>query len=255
MSNARAQIVHSRSRIGPAYRLLLRSGLVAGLLWTCGASAQVSAPMPTAAVDPYSAFIAEASQRFGTPERWIRAVMRAESRGDPRATSPKGAMGLMQIMPATWAYLSARYGLGANPYDPRANILAGAAYLRELSDRYDSPGFLAAYNAGPGRYDDFRAKGRPLPAETVAYVAAIAPAIGAAPLAPSVPAVAPDPLAWTRSALFIPRADNHPGTPVAQAGDAPTAPPLQIADRSAGPLDAPRDTIFVARLGSQAPRK
>src|SRR3546814_5730962 len=77
--------------------------------------------------------------------------MRVESRGDVRAVSPKGAMGLMQLMPDTWASLRVRLGLGANPYDPRDNILAGAAYLREMHDRYGSPGFLAAYNAGPGR--------------------------------------------------------------------------------------------------------
>src|SRR3546814_17844195 len=94
--------------------------------------------------------------------------MRVESRGDVRAVSPKGAMGLMQLMPDTWASLRVRLGLGANPYDPRDNILAGAAYLREMHDRYGSPGFLAAYNAGPGRYEEALA-GRPLPAETRAY--------------------------------------------------------------------------------------
>ena len=53
-------------------------------------------------------------------------------------------MGLMQIMPKTWIELRARYGLGADPYDPHDNILAGAAYIRQLHDRYGSPGFLAA---------------------------------------------------------------------------------------------------------------
>src|SRR3546814_2606835 len=91
--------------------------------------------------------------------------MRVESRGDVRAVSPKGAMGLMQLMPDTWASLRVRLGLGANPYDPRDNILAGAAYLREMHDRYGSPGFLAAYNAGPGRYEEYLA-GRPLPASS-----------------------------------------------------------------------------------------
>jgi soluble lytic murein transglycosylase-like protein len=75
-------------------------------------------------------------------------------------------MGLMQIMPETWATLRLRYGLGADPFDPHDNILAGAAYLRELHDRYGSPGFLAAYNAGPARYEDHLATGQPLPAET-----------------------------------------------------------------------------------------
>ena len=89
-------------------------------------------------------------------------------------------MGLMQIMPKTWTELRARYGLGADPYDPRDNILAGAAYIRELYDRYGAPGFLAAYNAGPGRYERHLATGRPLPDETQAYVATLAPMINRA---------------------------------------------------------------------------
>ncbi len=94
-------------------------------------------------------FVEQASRRFGVPVRWIRAVLDVESAGDVRARSPKGAMGLMQIMPATWAELRVRYNLGNDPYDPHDNILAGTAYLRELLDRYGSPGVFAAYNAGP----------------------------------------------------------------------------------------------------------
>ncbi|MET4259714.1 hypothetical protein ABIC09_004672 [Bradyrhizobium sp. S3.12.5] len=119
--------------------------------------------------DPVADFFEEASHRFGIPVRWVLAVIDVESAGDMRATSRKGAMGLMQIMPETWAELRLRYGLGNNPYNPRDNILAGTAYLRELHDRYGSPGFLAAYNAGPGRYEEHLA-GRPLPAETQAYL-------------------------------------------------------------------------------------
>ena len=112
------------------------------------------------------------------PEHWIRAVIRVESRGAVRPVSPAGAMGLMQIMPGTWAELRVRYRFGADPFDPRDNILAGTAYLREMYDRYGSPGFLAAYNAGPGRYEDYVARGRALPAETRAYVAVLAPLVG-----------------------------------------------------------------------------
>jgi hypothetical protein len=86
-------------------------------------------------------------------------------------------MGLMQIMPQTWSYLRARYELGADPYDPRDNILAGAAYIRELYQRFGTPGFLAAYNAGPERYEDHLSAGQPLPDETRQYVAKIAPTI------------------------------------------------------------------------------
>lgn len=104
--------------------------------------------------------------------------MHAESAGELYVVSPKGAMGLMQIMPSTWADLRKRYHLGANPYDAHDNIIAGAAYLRELLDRYGTLGFLAAYNAGPARWEDHLASGRPLPAETHAYLARLAPIVG-----------------------------------------------------------------------------
>ncbi len=117
--------------------------------------------------------------RFGVPARWIAEVMQIESRGDPRALSPKGAIGLMQIMPATYGSLAARYGLGADPWNVRDNIMAGAAYLRELYDRYGASGFLAAYNAGPGRWEDHLNGVRPLPGETVRYLSRLGPSIGA----------------------------------------------------------------------------
>jgi hypothetical protein len=123
---------------------------------------------------PYAGFVEEAAQRFSVPAAWIGAVMAIESGGDGRALSPKGAMGLMQIMPDTWSGLRARHRLGVDPYDPRDNILAGAAYLREMFDRFGSPGFLAAYNAGPRSYEEHLATGRPLPAETRHYVATLA---------------------------------------------------------------------------------
>ncbi|MCO6180812.1 lytic transglycosylase domain-containing protein [Ciceribacter sp. RN22] len=127
--------------------------------------------------DLWAGPIAEAAKRFDIPERWIRAVMAAESDSDPFAVSRKGAMGLMQIMPATWDELRGRYGLGEDAFDPRDNILAGAAYLAELYDLYGSPGFLAAYNAGPGRFERHLVSDEALPAETVAYVAKLLPMI------------------------------------------------------------------------------
>jgi soluble lytic murein transglycosylase-like protein len=158
-------------------------------------------------LDRYAADIAEASRRFGIPESWIRAVMRVESRGDVHAVSPKGAIGLMQIMPDTWAGLRLRYRLGRNPSDPRDNILAGAAYLREMHDRYGVAGFLAAYNAGPGRYQDYVSTGRPLPAETRAYVAALAPLIGGGQINRGV-GIAAGSNAWMRAPLFAVVADS-----------------------------------------------
>ena len=126
--------------------------------------------------------IAAAAHRFDIPEAWIAAVMRAESGGQATMDgepirSPAGAMGLMQVMPQTYAALRARYGLGADPRSPRDNILAGTAYLREMLDRYGAPWFLAAYNAGPARLDAFLHAGRALPAETQRYLAALEPQV------------------------------------------------------------------------------
>lgn len=135
-------------------------------------------PPPGPASDPWGPYVHEASGRFGVPERWIRQVMRQESGGQEDVVSWAGAMGLMQLMPDTYDLLRDRYSLGDDPYDPHNNILAGTAYIREMYDRYGAPGFLAAYNAGPGRLDRYLNEGQPLPAETVNYVASIAPRLG-----------------------------------------------------------------------------
>ncbi|GBQ30158.1 murein transglycosylase [Gluconacetobacter sacchari DSM 12717] len=127
-------------------------------------------PMQTASAAPFDAYVTEAATRMQIPSAWIAAVMQAESQGDTSAVSPKGAMGLMQIMPDTWRELRAALNLGADPYDPHDNITAGAAYLRYLHDRYGDAGFLAAYNAGPGRYEQFLTAGKTLPDETKKYV-------------------------------------------------------------------------------------
>jgi len=124
--------------------------------------------------------VREASARFAVPQTWVRAVIRQESGGreyfhGAPVTSTAGAMGLMQLMPATYAELAARYGLGDDPYDPHDNIMAGTAYISELAARYGSPGFLAAYDAGPRRVDDYLAGRSALPNETIAYLASVAP--------------------------------------------------------------------------------
>ena len=188
------------------------------------AGAQTSRRARSIPVDPYAAHIAEASLRFGIPAAWIRAVMRAETAGDPRAVSRAGAIGLMQVMPATWADLRVRHRLGADPFDPRDNILAGTAYLRELHDRYGSvPAMLAAYNAGPGRYEASLV-GRPLPGETRAYVAAIVPDIDGGKAAGPIVVAAADPLAWTRAPLFVaPSARTSDVEPVTVGSDAAAA--------------------------------
>lgn len=126
--------------------------------------------------DPWGPYITEASQRFDVPDAWIRGVMEVESGGyqfratGELTTSPVGAMGLMQLMPETYDEMRARYGLGDDAYEPHSNILAGAAYLREMYDAFGSPGMLAAYNAGPARLEDYLTHNRPLPDETRRYV-------------------------------------------------------------------------------------
>jgi D-alanyl-D-alanine carboxypeptidase len=154
---------------------------------TAAQSSEYAPPGPPD--DPWGPYLHEASQRFDFPEHWIREVMRQESGGQQYrngalTTSGSGAIGLMQVMPETYAELRERYGLGPDPYYPRDNILAGTAYLRELYRKFGSPAFLAAYNAGGGRVTDHLATGRPLPAQTVAYVAAIGPRIGAGSTVP-----------------------------------------------------------------------
>ena len=180
--------------------ILLLSAL--GALPADAGTAPASVPGAFEAGDPFAAWIAEASHRFDIPPSWIRDVMHVESRGDASAVSPKGAIGLMQLMPETWADLRLRYGLGSDPFDPRDNILAGAAYLRELHDRFGDAGFLAAYNAGPRRYGAFLATGRPLPDGTRAYIGALAPLItgdGAETRLAVVSAAA----SWSEAPLFV----------------------------------------------------
>lgn len=186
-------------------------------------------------------YVSEASQRFGLPAHWIYAVMRVESASKTHAVSPAGALGLMQLMPGTWARQRARLGLGKDPFDPRDNILAGAAYLREMYDNYGSPGFLAAYNAGPGRYQEWRDKGRPLPAETRAYVARIAPSLHAgtrsvdgSPATGMQQAIT----SWTHSALFPSRPYPPIGSRIGRDGESENERGI-AAPESADPVFAP----------------
>jgi hypothetical protein len=127
--------------------------------------------------------------------------MQVESGGNAQALSPKGAVGLMQIMPETYTALRQAFGLGVDPYQPRDNIMAGAAYMREMLDLYGTSGFLAAYNAGPARYDEHLATGEPLPEETQIYLSRLAPMLFGAQVG-SISATA-NPVTWTKSPLFI----------------------------------------------------
>lgn len=153
--------------------------------------------------------IAEASARCAIPEPWIVRVMRAESGGHASRNgrpirSPKGAMGLMQLMPATWADMRARLGLGSDPDDPRDNIVAGACYLRAMYDRFGYPGLFAAYNAGPARYVAYLAGEARLPGETVAYLGTVAGGPRTAAITANEP---------PRQLLFALRHDLAPSAP------------------------------------------
>jgi hypothetical protein len=196
--------------------------------------------------DPVAAAIAEASRRFGLPTTWIRAVMRAESGGDPRAVSPTGAMGLMQIMPATWEELRVRHALGDDPFDSRDNILGGTGYLRDLLDRYGSPGFLAAYNAGPGRYEE-RRSGRPLPDETRAYLATLAPLLDGAgqPVLVGTEG-ATHPPTWTAAPLFVALTDRRPTVNPARFGQPSNGLPAVSATRDPSAILPQPEGLFVA---------
>lgn len=214
------------------------------------AMAQSAPGLHSAAADLHAVHIAEASKRFGIPATWIIAVMRTESAGDVRAASSAGAMGLMQVMPDTWAELRVRYGLGRNPYDPRDNILAGTAYLREMWDRYgDIAAMLAAYNAGPARYDEHRSKGRPLSTETRAYVASLVSALRGERPSKGGSAIT-RPLDWREAAIFVGRDDGTPAvdpvSPDRAPNDARSLAPAKTETFAAAQPEA----IFVARNAS-----
>lgn len=177
------------------------------ILATADAPPQAVAQAPSR-IEHWRPYIAEAARRFRVPEAWIAAVMKAESAGLTRLngrpiTSRAGAMGLMQVMPDTYAAMRAQHRLGPDPYDPRDNILAGAAYLRALYERFGYPGLFAAYNAGPARYAAYLDASQPLPGETRAYLASLAQA-------PATPAMPPAILSGAR--LFFTLASPQPAS-------------------------------------------
>jgi hypothetical protein len=252
----------TRSRLAGASRPVAAC-LLLGVLAACGSTPQratIQAPVPSSGEwqrpnsyeppgpshDPWGPYIAQASRRFDVPERWIREVMRQESGGRQSATSRVGAMGLMQVMPGTYAELTRRYALGGDPYHPWDNIMAGTAYIREMYELYGSPAFLAAYNAGPRRLEDYLWGSRGLPDETRNYVARIGPRIdGSTPnrrAAPEVYAAAELPFNIPRGprqgdtatmlALREQRQNADPGIRVAQLPPGPVVRMEPIPDGS-----------------------
>ena len=218
--------------------------------------------------DPWGPYIKEAAAKFHVPEQWIRAVMRQESgghqylNGQP-TTSSAGAAGLLQVMPATYDTLAARYGLGSDPYDPHDNIMAGTAYIRQMYDQFGSPGFLAAYNAGPGRMNAYLAGRGSLPVETVNYMAAISPRLGpaepdgsSAPVqyasAASEPEFVPIPPTYVE-----PVADDQPAivqtaAQVIAPVPAPAAPPPASVPQTETALGDDRTVVVAALPGALA---
>ncbi|HTT84347.1 MAG TPA: lytic transglycosylase domain-containing protein [Rhizomicrobium sp.] len=175
--------------------LLRRTSFLLGLTAVLAATApSLAAAQPSAfqseqqmsyrqLMQRWNPLIAEASQRFDIPEIWICSVMQVESGGRTMSgenqpiTSSAGAMGLMQIMPSTYRDMQADHGLGPNPYSPRDNILAGAAYLHWLDGKYGYPALFAAYNDGPGNLAARLLDAGLLPAETRSYLARVTAAV------------------------------------------------------------------------------
>jgi hypothetical protein len=230
------------------------------------ANARRDYPPPGSPNDPWGPYIAEAAQRFDVPELWVRQVMRQESGGrlyenGQLITSDAGAMGLMQVMPETYEELRQRYGLGEDPFDPHDNILAGTAYIREMYDLYGSPGFLAAYNAGPARLDDYLTRNRPLPDETRNYVARIGPNIAGIYPQRLSPA---SQYAMNQVPIYIPPGPriprHHLPAPVALAASAPrgnawSRGELQLAALPEPPRPVPPPPSSARLLAFDAPAK
>jgi soluble lytic murein transglycosylase-like protein len=212
----------------------------------CGSSAaevavpaapSVSPASPTVAIDSYADEIARAASRFAIPARWIAAVMQVESAGRANAVSPKGAMGLMQLMPNTWSDMQARYHLGDNPFNPDDNIVAGAAYLKLLFDGFGASGFLGAYNAGSGHFRDYLAGLRPLSDETQRYLAKLARLLPELPIGTVLNSAGPA-QGWRAGSLFVAAAGVAAAVTAPSAGPSPdgsaNAPTFALAPQSVG---------------------
>ena len=188
-----------------SHKWLVAVSILAALGGVHGSGA-IAADRPTfCGTARWQPIIREAADRFGLPAAWLDAVIRAESAGcevmdGSPTTSSAGAMGLMQIMPETWKTYRARLRLGDDPYGAHDNIMAGAAYLSDLYRRFGSSGFLAAYQAGPKRYEEFLDDGRPLPRQTIDYIARVHEAIQRIDSRSAVPQSPDSPAA---SALFV----------------------------------------------------
>lgn len=243
---------------------LLVSAVLSVLVASCA-----SGPRTVSQADIDSS-VAEASKRFDIPELWIREVIRQESGGRTMMNgkpivSKAGAMGLMQLMPGTYEEMRRKHGLGSDPFDPHDNIIAGTAYLREMYNLFGAPGFLGAYNCGPGCYGDYLAGKRSLPGETKRYIASVGPRLNrttapngadivVATAADSAPIVAAPAPSYSAPAYSAPVVDSAPPpnyTPPPSAGRssvAVAALPPPTPSVSAPAVSAPAPSAPVTRV-------
>lgn len=178
--------------------------------------------------DPWGPYIREAAGRFGMPESWVRLIMRRASDGQVDRRSSSGAIGLMQIMPDAYEGLKKANKLGDDPFDPRSNLLAGTAWMRDMYDRYGSPGFLVAYRAGPDRVNLFLKKGVMLPVDALNFVGSVEPALG-----DDLPGATPGAPPVRRAVREPPVAGCHPESVIDP--DTPCAPDRAAAETAAAP--------------------
>jgi hypothetical protein len=231
---------------------LKRAGFALAMVTSAHAALAITPP----AVDRWRPLIATASAQFGVPVAWITRVIDAESGGHTRLLgqpirSRAGAMGLMQLMPTSWAEMKTRFGLGNDPDDPHDNVMAGTAYLRLMYDRFGYPGLFAAYNAGPARYAAYLQRRASLPAETTAYLRLFTDTV--------VPARTPSSLS---ARLFALRRDLAGGatrgrptrpTPLFAIVETGVAPPMFADDRPASQAGGEDSVAGQGRTPSAAP--
>ena len=167
-------------------------------------------PVDPAAVSRFEAFVRHYAQQQSLSPDLVRAVIQVESGFNPRALSPKGAMGLMQLMPGTARDLGVR-----DPWDPAENIRGGTQYLRQLMNKYDNNVdlALAAYNAGPGAVDKHGEKIPPY-RETQEYVRKVSDRAGTAAAAAAAAASKASRTIYKSIQIIngrvVPRYSSHP---------------------------------------------
>ncbi|WP_372394388.1 transglycosylase SLT domain-containing protein [Azospirillum sp. HJ39] len=242
---------------------LLTCAALSALLTACAGGGGTPRAVSQAEIDTH---VAEASKRFDMPELWIREVIRQESGGRTMANgkpivSKAGAMGLMQVMPATYDEMRRKHDLGSDPFDPHDNIIAGTAYLREMYNLFGAPGFLGAYNCGPGCYGDYLAGKRNLPGETRRYIASVGPRLNRTP-APngadivlvSAPSSDSSPDFGSSYATSRPSSSNSVPSYAPPAGNRPAAsrPPISVAALPA-PAAAPAQAVRVVAPDTSTP--